>query len=314
MRIVVQTENMRKVFSRGLGRGHAVALHGLTLNVERGEVFGVLGPNGSGKTTAMKILAGLFAPTSGTAWLLGQPVGDVNAKHAIGFLPEHPYFYDYLTADECLKFYGRLFRQSGMVLSKRVEEVLDLVGLTNQRKMRLQHFSKGMLQRIGIAQALINDPQLLLLDEPMSGLDPVGRREVRDIILQLRDQGKTVFLNSHILPDVEVICDRVAMLMDGRVLAMGPVRELVASGSVQPVDVEFEAVDPAGITAIERIATKVVVTNDRVLAVLPDMTDVDAIIRIANMHGGHLRALTPKRASLEEMFLQEVGKHRHDVR
>ena len=314
MQVVVQTENLRKEFSLGLGRGRKVALDDFTLQVEAGEVFGVLGPNGSGKTTAMKVLTGLCAPTSGRAWMLGQPVGNVSVKNEIGFLPEHPYFYDYLTAYEFLQFYGRLFRRHGLVLSKRVDELLELVGLTGQRKTRLQHFSKGMLQRIGIAQALINDPQLVLLDEPMSGLDPVGRREMRDIILQLRDQRKTVFFNSHILPDVEIICDRVAILMEGRLLAMGPVRELVGSVSVRSVEVELEGMNSTDIVAIKGIAEKVVVTKDHVLAVLPDAAHVDEILRLVNVHGWCLRALTPQRASLEEVFLQEVSKYQYEIR
>jgi len=171
-----------------------------------------------------------------------------------------------------------------------------------------------MLQRIGIAQALINDPRLVLLDEPMSGLDPVGRREVRDIILQLRDQGKTVFFNSHILPDVEMICDRVAILMEGRLLAMGPVRELVGSISVRSVEVELESVSSTEIAVVERMAEKVVVMKNYLIAVLPDMASVDEILRLANVHGWRLRAMTPRRASLEEIFLQEVSKHHHEIR
>ena len=305
---VVRTEKLRKQFSLGLGRGNKVALDNLTLEVDAGEVFGMLGPNGSGKTTAMKILTGLCAPTSGRGWLFGKPVGTVSVKHQIGFLPERPYFYDYLSAYEFLQFYGRLFGLHGLRLSIRIDELLELVGLTGQRKTRLQYFSKGMLQRIGIAQALINDPKLVLLDEPMSGLDPVGRREVRDIILQLRDQGKTVFFNSHILPDVEVICDRVAILMEGRLLAMGPVIELVGSISVQSVEVELEGVSSTDIALIDEVAEKVVVAKNHVFAVLHDASNVDEILGLANKYGWRLRALTPQRASLEEIFIQEVTK------
>jgi len=283
------------------------------MKVETGEVFGLLGPNGSGKTTVMKVLTGLCIPTSGKAWLLGQPVGNVAAKNDIGFLPEHPYFYDYLTANEFLKFYGRLFLSGGRPLSTRIAELLDRVGLSDQRETRLQYFSKGMLQRIGIAQALINDPRLILLDEPMSGLDPVGRRGVRDIILQLKAEGKTVFFSSHILPDVEVICDRVAIMMRGRLLAIGAVRDLIGSESGQVIDVELQNVSPDGVAKIKEISDNVVVRQEHVFVVLNDSGQINALLQIAKACGARLRSLTPQRASLEDIFLREVGASQDEV-
>jgi ABC-2 type transport system ATP-binding protein len=309
----IKTEHLRKEFWLGLRRKHFVALDSLSLQVETGEVFGVLGPNGSGKTTAMKVLTGLCAPTSGKAWLLGQPVGNVAVKNDIGFLPEHPYFYDYLTANEFLTFYGRLFCIESLSRTKRIDELLERVGLSDQRQTRLRHFSKGMLQRIGIAQALINDPLLVLLDEPMSGLDPVGRRAVRDIILQLKSEGKTVFFSSHILPDVEMICDRVAIMMRGRLLAMGTVRDLVGSDSGQAVDVELQGVSPEGVAKIKEVSDNVVVRQEQVFVVLDDSEQVDDLLRIAKACGAQLRSLTPQRASLESIFLREVSKSRHEV-
>lgn len=309
----IRTENLRKEFYLGIRRKRHVALESLTLQVEPGEVYGFLGPNGSGKTTTMKILTGLCAPTAGQAWLLGKPVGTVAVKEEIGFLPEHPYFYDYLTAYEFLKFYGSLFRKSGRSLVHRIDELLELVGLTDQRTTRLQYFSKGMLQRIGIAQALINDPSLVLLDEPMSGLDPVGRRAVRDIILQLKEEGKTVFFSSHILPDVEMICDRVAILMDGRLLAMGPVRELIGAVSIQSVEVEFDGVNSEGVEAIMKVTDDVRVKQDYVIVTVKDVEGVDALLRLGIARGWKLESVTPYRASLEDIFLREVSKSCHEV-
>lgn len=310
----IETEHLRKEFWLGLRRKHVVALEGLSLQVETGEVFGFLGPNGSGKTTAMKILTGLCAPTSGKAWLLGQPAGKVEVKHDIGFLPEHPYFYDYLTANEFLTFYGRLFGIERSTLTKRIDVLLERVGLSDQRQTRLRHFSKGMLQRIGIAQALINDPHLVLLDEPMSGLDPLGRRVVRDIILQLKADGKTVFFSSHILPDVEMLCDRVAIMMEGRLLAMGAVRDLVESESGQPVEVVLRNMSPEGVAKIKEIAVTVDVRQEHVFVVLDESQHVDDLLDMVKAYGAKLQSVTPQRASLEDIFLREISKSKDPSR
>src|SRR5438874_10629164 len=210
--LAIRTRGLRKVF------GGKVAVRNLTLDVPRGEVFGFLGPNGAGKSTSVKMLLGLVFPTSGEAQILGCPVGDFKARSKVGFLPEHFRFYDWLTPSELLKLHGRLYGMSHAVLRKRIPELLDLVGLTPHREKHLRDFSKGMLQRIGLAQALINDPELIFLDEPTSGLDPMGRRLVRDIIKAQRSRGATVFLNSHLLSEVEITCDRVAFIKHGEVL------------------------------------------------------------------------------------------------
>src|SRR5215467_1976121 len=210
--LAIRTRGLRKVF------GGKVAVRNLTLDVPRGEVFGFLGPNGAGKSTCVKMLLGLVFPTSGQADVLGQPAGDVRARSKVGFLPEHFRFYDWLTPAELLKVHGRLYGMSQGVLCERIPTLLDLVGLTPHRDKRLQEFSKGMLQRIGLAQALLNDPDLIFLDEPTSGLDPFGRRMVRDVIKAQRDRGATVLLNSHLLGEVEITCDRVAFIKDGEVV------------------------------------------------------------------------------------------------
>src|SRR6185436_18213442 len=202
------------------------ALDRLTLDVEAGEVFGFLGPNGAGKTTTLKLLMQLVFPTSGRAELLGRPLGDLDAKRKIGFLPENPYFYDYLTAEELLTYIASLFGYRGSDRAARASRLLDLVSIGAERRMQLRKFSKGMLQRVGIAQALINDPELVILDEPMSGLDPLGRRDVRSLILGLRDAGVTVFFSSHVLSDAEALCTRVAILAKGRLVTQGRLSEI----------------------------------------------------------------------------------------
>src|SRR5579884_2615202 len=220
----ISTHRLRKVF------GDKVAVRNLTLQVPRGEVFGFLGPNGAGKSTSVKMLLGLVAPTSGTATILGRPAGDVKARAKVGFLPEHFRFYDWLTPEELLRLHGRLYSISPADLRQRIPGLLDLVGLTPHRDKCLREFSKGMLQRIGLAQALLNDPDLIFLDEPTSGLDPLGRRLVRDIIKSQRERGAAVLLNSHLLGEVEATCDRVAFIRDGEVVET---RELNSSQGEQ---------------------------------------------------------------------------------
>ena len=216
------------------------SLDNLTLEVEQGEVFGFLGPNGAGKTTTLKLLMGLIFPTCGTARIGGRPIDDVAMHREIGYLPEQPYFYDYLTAGELLDYYARFFDYSAAERRKRVRLFLDLVGLASAADLQLRKFSKGMLQRVGIAQAILHDPQVVFLDEPMSGLDPVGRREVRDVILQLKQQGRTVFFSTHILSDAELLCDRVAVLVGGKLQGVGAPGETV-SFQVDAMEIIFEA-------------------------------------------------------------------------
>src|SRR6187549_2804524 len=225
----IHIEELTKDYAIGFWRKRPYrALDSLSLRIEPGEVFGFLGPNGAGKTTTLKLLMQLVFPTSGRAEILGKPVGDVSVKRRVGYLPEHPYFYDYLTAEELLRYFAGLFGYSGTERRSRVDRLLDEVGIGAERRLQLRKFSKGMLQRVGIAQALVNDPQLVIFDEPMSGLDPLGRRDVRALILRLRDRGCTVFFSSHVLSDAEALCSRVAILAKGRLVASGQLSDMVA--------------------------------------------------------------------------------------
>jgi len=223
---VIETRELTKVYS-GFMKPDVLAVDRLNMQVGRGEVFGLLGPNGSGKTTTTKLLLGLIFPAAGSATVLGRPAGDVRAKARIGFLPEESYLYKFLNAEETLDFYGRVFGLARAERRRRIDELIDLVGLRHARKRTLRGFSKGMARRIGLAQALINDPELIFLDEPTSGLDPIGRQEVKQLILRLKDQGKTVMLCTHLLPDVQDVCDRIAILHDGRLCEEGSLEELL---------------------------------------------------------------------------------------
>ncbi len=303
----IVTENLTKSYVSGWpGRPPFVALDGLSLRVGRGEIFGFLGPNGAGKTTTLKILLGLVRATSGKAFLLGQPAGDVATRGRIGFLPESPYFYDYLTAEEFLGFYGQLAGLGRTAINQRVTDLLKLVGLVDARTRQLRKFSKGMLQRIGLAQALIHDPELIILDEPMTGLDPIGRKQVRDLILSLRDQGKTVFFSTHILHDVEMICDRVGIVMKGRLVASGRVDELVRQDHTQSVEVVCQQLKVDGNAFIHSLATRVLQQGQQCLIVLPSPDAVDALVGEIRRQGGKLLSVTPHKASLEDLFFQEA--------
>ncbi|HNN41997.1 MAG TPA: ABC transporter ATP-binding protein [Nitrospira sp.] len=304
----IVTDNLTKTYASGWpGRPAFVALDGLSLTVRRGEIFGFLGPNGAGKTTTLKILMGLVRATSGTALLLGQPAGDVETRRRIGFLPESPYFYDYLTAEEFLGFYGRLAGLSRAAITQRVTDLLELVGLVDARTRQLRKFSKGMLQRVGLAQALIHDPELIILDEPMTGLDPVGRKQVRDLILSLRDCGKTVCFSTHILHDVEMICDRVGIVMKGRLVASGRVDELVRQDHTRSVEVVCQQLKVEGNVFIHSLATRVLQQGQQCLIVLPSPDAVDALVGEIRRQGGRLLSVTPHKASLEDLFFQEAS-------
>ena len=302
---VIVIENLTKKFQSGWpGRPPVIALDELSFSVRQGEIFGFLGPNGSGKTTTLKILMGLMRQTGGRLDVLGKPAGDVGVRRRIGFLPEHPYFYDYLTAEEFLSFYGHLAGLDRNELSRRVTQLLDVVYLAEARTRQLRKFSKGMLQRIGLAQALIHNPELVVLDEPMSGLDPIGRKQVRDLILNLRDQGKTVFFSSHIIPDVEMICDRVAIILKGTLLETGRVDELVGHGSTQSVEIVCSGIKASDIPQITESATRVLQQGEQLCIMLPSHDQVEDVLSVIRAHHGKLVSVTPQKGSLEEIFIQ----------
>jgi ABC-2 type transport system ATP-binding protein len=305
---IIQVEGLTKQFPSGWpGRPPTTVLDGLSLSVRQGEIYGFLGPNGSGKTTTIKVLIGLIRATSGTAELFGKPVGDVPTRRRIGFLPEAPYFYDYLTAEEFLTFYGHLAGLDRAGLATRVPQLLEVVGLVEARTRQLRKFSKGMLQRVGLAQALIHDPELVILDEPMSGLDPIGRKQVRDLILGLRDQGKTVFFSTHIIPDVEMICDRVGVIVKGKLLTTGRVDELVSHGHTQSVEIVCQGIAAEQIPAIQAMASRVVQRGSQSLIVLPRPDSLENALAEIRKQGGTLISVTPHKGSLEELFFQSQG-------
>jgi ABC-2 type transport system ATP-binding protein len=299
MTYAIETDQLRKAF------GENVAVRGLTLQVAHGEVFGFLGPNGAGKTTSLKMFLGLVAPTSGSAMLLGAPLGDRDVRGEIGFLPEHFRFHDWLTAQEFLTLHGRLYRMDASRLRGRLAELLELVGLTPFRDKRLRTFSKGMLQRIGLAQALLNNPKLVFLDEPTSGLDPVGRRLVRDIIHDLRDRGTTVFLNSHLLSEVEITCDRVAFIKHGEVLRVSDLKAL-ATGATG-VTIHARGMTPDTLAGLGQWAQEVRFDGDQVSLSVGDEAALPAITRYLVAQNVDVYGIAAQRLSLEDLFIQIVG-------
>jgi ABC-2 type transport system ATP-binding protein len=282
------------------------ALDTLTLAVEPGEVFGFLGPNGAGKTTTLKLLMGLVYPTSGRAELLGQPVGDAAAKCRIGYLPENPYFYDYLTGQELLEYFAGLFGYGPAERRKRTSRLLDEVGIGAERRLQLRKYSKGMLQRVGIAQALVNDPELVIFDEPMSGLDPLGRRDVRSLILRLRDRGCTVFFSSHVLSDAEALCSRVAILARGRLVSAGRLADMVAF-EARGWELVVSNVDDAAVSALETRARRIVRISDRRYTIeLPLDQPPERVLPELTSRGAALISVNPLRETLEDFFVQQV--------
>ncbi len=279
-----------------------VALRPLRLTIETGEVFGFLGPNGAGKTTTLKLLMGLVFPTAGTARILGLAMDDPRVKSQIGFLPEQPYFYDHLTARELLDYYGQLSGVPAKGRSARVEQMLSRVGLSDSAGAQLRKFSKGMLQRVGLAQAILHDPKLVFLDEPMSGLDPMGRREVRDLIQQLRHEGKTVFFSTHILSDAEALCDRVGVIHQGELRGVGAVAELTSETQGRVEIVFFAQRVPA---ALANLGAEARVSGDMVNAVLPEEQQ-NAALDVLRRENIKLISLTPVRRSLEEYYVQKL--------
>ena len=302
------TVELTKDYSVGFWRKRPYrALDRLTLEVGTGDVFGFLGPNGAGKTTTLKLLMQLVFPTSGRAEILGRPLGDLSMKRRIGYLPENPYFYDYLTAEELLTYFASLFGLRGKAARDRVSSLLDEVGIGGERRLQLRKFSKGMLQRVGIAQALINDPELVILDEPMSGLDPLGRRDVRSLILRLRDRGCTVFFSSHVLSDAEALCSRVAILAKGRLMAGGRLDELLhfqAHGWELVMSEVGEAALASIVPSVKRVVR---ISDGRYAFELPLEPPPERLVAQLTTTGAHLVSLNPLRETLEDFFVKQVS-------
>ena len=297
--VAIETRHLRKEF------GAQVAVADLTLDVRQGEVFGFLGPNGAGKTTFIKMLLGLVTPTGGQGRLLGAPLGNVAARAGVGFLPEHFRFHDWLTAFEFLHLHGQLYAMPDSRRKERIPRLLDLVGLTPHSNIKLREFSKGMLQRIGLAQALLNEPKLVFLDEPTSGLDPVGRRLVRDIIRDLKSQGAAVFLNSHLLSEVEITCDRVAFIKNGQVIRLAALQTLVDGQTT--VELRVGNLTPSIVAGLAQWGQDVRADGNRVHLAVSDEQALPHLARWIVEQGGALYSMTPQKLSLEDLFLQVVG-------
>lgn len=305
--LAIRTDNLRKVYGHD-AEGRDVGLLDLSLQVEQGQIFGLVGPNGSGKTTTLKLLLGLIFADSGGGQILGYKLGDPAYRERIGFLPEEPYYYDHLNAVELLRFYGSLFGMGGAALETRTRELLDLVDMWDRRYIRVRNYSRGMRQRIGVAQALVNDPDLVFMDEPTSGLDPIGAMQIRAVIIKIRERGKTVFLCSHLLKEMEPLCDHVAILARGQLKAMGHVGELLAGGDQFMVTAQ---------DVPETIAQQLASLTDRahlegkaLTAYFADQAKALQAGGIVEQLGGTITFLGPQRRSLEEVFIEKVGEER----
>ena len=296
----IEIKNLVKQYKK------VTAVNNISLDVYEGEIFGFLGPNGAGKTTTIKTLLGLIFPTAGEVLVLGKPAGDIDVKEKLSYLPESPYFYEHMTASEVVGFYGSLFGLSGAIKQKRVDELLELVGLQNAGKKSLRAFSKGMLQRVGIAQALINDPKVLFFDEPTSGLDPVAHRDIRDLILHLKSEGRTIFLSSHQLSDVELVCDRVSILHGGKIRRLGHVDELIAGGSVEVI-AEHVKMTEARRAQLQDMTTKTEEVGETLIITTGASTDnKNRVLDWVRSVGGDVLSMTQTRRTLEDIFYEVV--------
>ena len=300
----IRIENLRKTFRLGFIPRPREILKGITFSVREGETFGYLGPNGAGKTTTIKCLLGLIHPDAGTIEILGRSASSPRSREPLGFLPENPYFYDYLTAREFLAFTADLFGLDRGVKRERIARLLELVGLGRAADLPLRKYSRGMLQRAGLAQALINDPKLVVLDEPLGGMDPLGRKEIRDIIVRFKDEGKTVFFTSHLLQDIEMICDRVAIIVGGRIVKEGGLRDLV-SEKVLFTEVTVSGISPQAFADLgECVSTR----GDRVLLKVYDEALVEAVVSLVHDRKGRLVSLSPRTETLEDIFVDTVTR------
>jgi len=307
--VVISVTNLTKEYRTPFRRKKVQALGGVSFSVRAGEIFGFLGPNGAGKTTTIRVLMGLIHATSGDARLFGERIPNRLARARLGFLPEHPYFYDYLTVEELCDLSGRIYGVDAATRKKRANDLITRVGLDHGRGKSLRKFSKGMMQRAGLAQALMNDPELVVLDEPMSGLDPIGRKEVRDLIVELKTRGKTVFFSTHILNDVETIADRVAIVAKGVIRAAGTPQELVAGGN-RGAEVAYQAGDASLGAALGRLGGGAITAEVRgswtVISVPPEIS-LDEAIGVIHAHQGKIARVEPRKESLEDVFMRHAG-------
>lgn len=302
MNTVLRIQNLHKSFKTGFIPKTNKILKGISLEVKGGEIFGYLGPNGAGKTTTLKCILGLIFPDEGTIEIFGHPHLSLRAKEKIGFLPENPYFYDYLTASEFLRFYSGLTLVKKEDKKEHIDSLLELVGLTHAAGLQLRKFSRGMLQRVGLAQALIHNPFLVLLDEPLGGLDPLGRKEIRDVIVRLKEEGKTVFLSSHILQDIEMICDRVAIILDGRIINQGTLQDLISE------KILFTEIILSGIPAadLQGLGELYAAQGGRTLLKVLDEKKIESVFQLVQEKKGKIHSLIPRTETLEDLFVGAV--------
>jgi ABC-2 type transport system ATP-binding protein len=298
----LEIKNLKKSFlSNFLIRRYRI-LKNINITAEKGEIYGFLGPNAAGKTTTIKCVLGLITPDSGECLVYGQSSGSINGRQIVGFLPEQPYFYDYLTAKELLHFTGMLFSLPRKHIKERVQELIELVGLKGREELKLRKYSKGMIQRIGLAQALIHDPEFLILDEPFSGLDPIGRKELRDIILSLKQEGKTIFFSSHILQDMELMVDKVGIIMAGEIVKEGKISELI-SHSVNYYEIVFTGIEKGRLTSSN---LEFFQKENNYIARCRDFEEVNRGIENIIMNQGKIISVTPVKMTLEDIFLKEI--------
>ena len=300
----LEIKNLEKTFLSNFLIHKFDILKGINLSAEKGEIYGFLGPNGAGKTTTIKCVLGLIKPDKGEISILGNKGGTTASRKSLGFLPEHPYFYDYLNAEELIKFSGRLFNIPRKKLDARTKELIQLVGLKNKNNLKLKKFSKGMVQRVGLAQALVHDPDFLILDEPFSGLDPIGRKELRDIIISLKEQGKTIFFSSHILQDMELMVDKVGIILDGKIIKEGKLNQLI-SHSVKYNEIVFTGID---INKLTGDAVDFQESDGHFILKASNTEDSNRHIEYIVRNNGKIISVSPVKMTLEDIFLKEINR------